>query len=166
MYRKILFETASRIFEDAAFVLVDNEDGAEGSAGFNNMEVPPVCSAIRFNGPFGGILSVATSRKLAELIAANMLGTKEDDAEVELKYRDALNEILNMICGNLVSEIAGAEPEFRISAPLAIEHREFEQMVRDHFSGLAYRIRLVVEGHETEIALLLAGEVKAGAAHD
>ena len=51
-------------------------------------------------------------------LAANVLGLDEDDEKVEEKARDALKELLNVSCGNILTELAGTEPVFDLSVPI------------------------------------------------
>ena len=53
------------------------------------------------------------------IIAANMLG--EEDAPSKTLQYDALGEIANVICGNMLPGIAGSNDVFHVSAPKMAE---------------------------------------------
>lgn len=150
---KTLFNTTKTILEGAAFAFAEPfEGGNEGGDAPRRL-----CASVGFEGPFSGVLTIVAHEELVRLIAANMLGTEESDPEVQKKSRDALGEVLNMICGNLLTEIAGAKPEFAINAPIELDYGEYQRMFSDHYKDLAYRTKLSVEGYETETALLISG---------
>ncbi len=65
---------------------------------------------VRFSGAFGGTVAVAAYGGLLPALAANMLG--EDDPPSAIQQRDALGEVTNVICGNLLPRMAGPEAIF------------------------------------------------------
>lgn len=64
-----------------------------------------------------GGLVLAVPEALARTIAANFLGTDEDDPIVEEHGSDSLGEILNVICGHLLSALYGRDEVFDLSIP-------------------------------------------------
>ena len=64
-----------------------------------------------------------------------MLGQEEPPPEPTQK--DALGEIVNVICGNLLPSIAGPEPVFDISAPEILEKNAATQPAEQSPSALA-----------------------------
>ena len=72
---------------------------------------------IAFTGAFGGALTMAAPHALCSEIAANMLGVEPDEVESRDQCADALKEALNIICGQLLTAIAGEEPVFELSVP-------------------------------------------------
>jgi len=103
-----LFRAAAATFEDLAFQL-PLADGPGGQPGRQ------VVAAVDFRGPFGGRLELAVSEAMLPIVAASMLGQLDPPPPDE--QRDALRELANVICGNLLPEIAGAEPVFLLDAP-------------------------------------------------
>jgi CheY-specific phosphatase CheX len=75
--------------------------------------------SVDFNGPFSGKLLVRVCGGLLPIIATNMLG-EEDVLSKSLQY-DALGEIANVICGNMLPEIAGSDQIFHVSAPEIVD---------------------------------------------
>ena len=66
-----------------------------------------------------GKLFVTLHGALLPILAANMLGLAEPLTDAV--QADALGEIVNVICGNLLPGIAGPEPIFDISAPQILD---------------------------------------------
>ncbi len=151
MHQQILFETTQRVFEEAAFALVDEPDETPepvADAG------PVLSAAVEFSGQFSGKLAISAPEEFVKILATNMLGVDEDDPDAQQKCGDALGEILNMVCGNLLPAIAGTEPEFRITEPRELAAEKFRQLIEEHETGLATVIKMYIEGCETELALL------------
>jgi hypothetical protein len=72
-----------------------------------------IAVSVDFRGPLTGRLIVRASSCILPAIAANMLG----ESESEQLQRDALGEIGNVICGNVLPLMAGTEKIFNLSAP-------------------------------------------------
>ncbi len=141
-----------RIFEEAAFALSEPPEG-----GVEQIDAERVISgAVDFNGPFSGTLVMVTSKDLAATVAANMLGVDECEAGAEVTPKDALGEILNMICGNLLPAIAGSGPEFRIEAPREIAAADATSLMADWPEDYKIAAKLCIEGSPAEIALLVS----------
>jgi chemotaxis protein CheY-P-specific phosphatase CheC len=51
-------------------------------------------------------------------IAANFLGKDVEDSEVAKFCEDALKETINVLCGHMLTSIAGEEPIFDLSIPI------------------------------------------------
>lgn len=52
-------------------------------------------------------------------LAANMLGLDSDDDLANERGEDSLKELLNVGCGNLLTELAGPDPVFDLEVPRA-----------------------------------------------
>jgi chemotaxis protein CheY-P-specific phosphatase CheC len=152
MWQKILFETSKKVFEDAAFALVDSPDEAASEPS----PLSVVC--VDFCGPFSGRMALQAPETLSRAVAANMLGIEEDDPEVAGKTEDALGELLNMICGNFLPAVAGAEPEFKIGAPARITEDDFKRISMARAAVILHIAELCVEGHAVKVALFMTDE--------
>ena len=112
-----LFKATARTFEEAAFMLPEEEPGPE------HLSAPPEASAVvEFEGPLKGRLVINCYGSLLPVLAANMLGS-EECTELETQ-KDALREVANMICGNTLPRIAGSSSSFHIQTPLVLEPGE------------------------------------------
>ena len=107
-------QTASTsTFESLALLLPEPRPSAEQLAA-------PLAHGVRvaFAGPLVGALAVRVSDDVARALAANMLGVDAvRGADAERVVRDALGEVANVICGNLLPELAGRVAVFQLGAP-------------------------------------------------
>ena len=89
----------------------------------NGDECPDYSAAhvvsVRFRGRTRGRLELAVSRNLLPGIAMNMLGT--DGPPPEQVQRDAVGELANVICGNLLPAVAGITTVLDLAAPETVE---------------------------------------------
>ena len=109
-----LFKAATLTFEELGFLLPTPEIDEQQL----NAQVEAAVS-VDFEGPFSGKLLVRICGGLLPIITANMLG-EEDIPSKNLQY-DALGEIANVICGNMLPGIAGSKDVFHVSAPIMAE---------------------------------------------
>ncbi len=108
-------EVARETMEKLAFVFVLDEAAAVEPAAEPEHRV-----RVAFQGPRDGALEVALSDATLPELAANMLGV-EDPAELSAGERtDALRELANVICGNLLPRLFGEEAEFALATPVAV----------------------------------------------
>jgi chemotaxis protein CheY-P-specific phosphatase CheC len=75
-----------------------------------------VGARVRFDGLFEGSLTVTVPREMLPALAANMLGLTPDGTTPDQRM-DAVRELSNVVCGNLLPAIAGTEPVFSVSPP-------------------------------------------------
>jgi CheY-specific phosphatase CheX len=78
---------------------------------------PQLEGYIEFMGPVQGKLYLRCEEALAQALAANLLGTDNTDIHTQTGAWDALAELLNVVCGNLVNEIFDAQKPFSLSPP-------------------------------------------------
>ncbi|MBM3316537.1 MAG: chemotaxis protein CheX [Candidatus Eisenbacteria bacterium] len=111
----LLERVAARVLAEAAYLFVEplRRDPPE-------VESWPASGArVAFSGPARGYVEIWAPDEVARQLAANMLGQELDAPEVDETFVDAMMETLNVICGNLLAELAGQEPLFRLGAPRA-----------------------------------------------
>jgi hypothetical protein len=103
----VLATVALDVFEQLGFLLADPEP----------MEDEPELVGMRvdFEGPSRGAVVVWGDDVLREALASGMLGTF-DVPEPELLH-DALGEVANVICGNVVPQVYDAAADYRLHAP-------------------------------------------------
>lgn len=143
---KVLEETAMKIFEEAAFALIDELDNNE-----KRDQHPKISAKVSFQGPQTGTLYSRIDVALSVMFAENMLGVGPGDPDAENKSVDAMKELLNMICGNLLPALYGNEKEFIIDPPLAISLEEYQSALRDADCSESL---IVVEGYESTLLLI------------
>jgi CheY-specific phosphatase CheX len=76
-------------------------------------------------------LELRTSAGVVQAITANMLGL---DAAAEPLQRDALGELGNVLCGNLVTAMTGGVGVFHLHPPRAMEAHELADALAPHES--------------------------------
>ena len=109
-----LYKAATLTFEELGFLLPTQEiDEQQLNAQFE------AAVSVNFEGPFSGKLLVRVCGGLLPIIATNMLG-EEHVPSKSLQY-DALGEIANVICGNMLPEIVGSDHIFHVSAPEIVD---------------------------------------------
>lgn len=77
----------------------------------------PLAGGVRvaFDGPWRGAVVLRATAGVLAAAAANMLGTGTPPAEP--LQRDALGELANVLCGNLLPTLAGRAAVFELQAP-------------------------------------------------
>jgi CheY-specific phosphatase CheX len=72
---------------------------------------------MEFRGLLTGSLTICFPSELSRLIAANVLGVESSDKQAAIRGNDAVAELLNVICGHILTEFAGEEPVFDLTTP-------------------------------------------------
>ena len=107
-----VFRVAAETIEALALMFLIPEEDAPEIPG------PTEAAFVDFDGPFGGFLAVSVSQCLLLDLAANMLGEEDSSlCGIEQQY-DALKELTNVICGNLLPALAGTEAVFNVGTPV------------------------------------------------
>ena len=105
-----LYKAAVLTFEELSFMLpLCGPDQAQ-SAG-----QAAAVATVRFSGPLSGRLVLGASDELLPAMTANILGD-DNIADARLQC-DALGEVANVICGNLLPAIGNVHEVYRIEAP-------------------------------------------------
>ena len=112
-----LFKAAVLTFEDLCLALpTEKLDESQQSA------VPVAAVRIGFRGSLCGRLVLMVSSNLLQLLPTNMLAL---DGPVSKKDQvDALSEVINVICGNMLPGVSGSDEAFRITPPEIINVTE------------------------------------------
>ncbi|WP_411280662.1 chemotaxis protein CheX [Gemmatimonas sp.] len=117
-----LSRATTATFEELALLFPEHELSPEQAAAPLDVAV-----SVEFRGPLRGRLVLRASSLILPSITANMLG--EDASRQRPLQRDALGELANVICGNLLPAIAGVEAVFHLSAPYV--HEGVDDVSRD-----------------------------------
>jgi CheY-specific phosphatase CheX len=115
-YHAALDEVLCEVLEKQAFLFPDKTpaDALPKQAG--NM----LFAHIKFSGSVAkGELGFYAPEDMCREIAANFLGVDDDATEAATQAADALKEILNMVCGNFLTALAGGSVIFDLSVPAA-----------------------------------------------
>lgn len=112
-----LAQATTSTFEELALLLVVPPEAARAADAIDATvaPLPPLGVRVDFAGPWSGSVVVRVSEAVLDAAAANMLGiAAAPDAPAR---RDALGEIANVVCGNLLPVIAGRAAVFGLQAP-------------------------------------------------
>lgn len=110
---EIVFTTVCDVFEKLSFMFGE-------LAAPDELPEPVernVKASMTYSGDMSGTFSIVVPDDVCPEIAANVLGTDQDDEIVTVQAGDALKEMLNVMCGNILTAIAGEEPVFDLSVP-------------------------------------------------
>ena len=83
---------------------------------------------MEFKGAQTGDVGIAISAWLGVVLASNILGIDEGEEVALDKSADALKELLNIVCGQLLTTVYGEEPVFDLTVPELVELDKVEWM--------------------------------------
>jgi len=95
--------------EDLAFLLCDEGEPADCDAPL------AAASIVRFQGPCTGELQIACTQDVLDDLTMNLLG--DPAAVTEQLQQDALGEVANIVCGNLLPHVFGNDAVFDLDRP-------------------------------------------------
>ena len=133
-YQKHLMEAAVQTFEDLGMMLLNEELTDEQKEAKKEASV-----MVTFSGPFSGRLEITVFGKITEKLARNISGSEELSSDILLL--DALGEIANVICGNVLPRIANVRDIFHLTSPAPLNSEQTDQdaemvMIADSHLGL------------------------------
>ena len=132
-FEAILSDVAMETLEQLAFIFAASADDEELIS-----EAPCIAAKVTFEGPFKGRLFMKTSSRVVDEITANMLGIDEDEEVSSDQRCDAFRETINVICGNILPEIADKKAVFNIDAPEVLTEADaIEATLKDQGSPAA-----------------------------
>ncbi|MDZ4859027.1 MAG: chemotaxis protein CheX [Candidatus Hydrogenedentes bacterium] len=102
-----------KVLEEMAFLFADQSDALHA----RKTPGDSVCVVIAFTGARSGTLEMAISTSLGREISSNLLGSEPGETPSNAAAHDALGELLNVTCGNVLTEIAGDKPVFNLGVP-------------------------------------------------
>jgi CheY-specific phosphatase CheX len=108
--KEILRRVAEDVMEKLAFLLSFGSDESAQGDMFS-------AASISFSGSVKGTLIMAISDQILPQLAGNMLGLDDDEESTNEQQQDAVKELINVICGNLLPAISGKQHIFHIEPP-------------------------------------------------
>lgn len=117
--KETLYRVAEDILEKLAFIFSFPEEERE-SIDYDSA----VAARVSFRGPFTGTLVMVVSDQILPELAGNMLGLDDGEVSTLDQQHDALKELINVICGNLLPAVAGKQSIFNVDAPEIISKDE------------------------------------------
>ncbi len=143
--KETIYRVAEDVLEKLAFLFSFREEEREamdyGAA---------VVVGVSFTGQFEGRLLMAVSGDVLPELAANMLGIEEETGPEE--QQDALKELINVICGNLLPELAGRKQLFNVNAPGILGAEEISAIASSPPTAAA---KLALEEGQCDLMLYL-----------
>lgn len=140
-----LAAAASETFESLAYLFA--EDTADEVA---VPEAPDGVVAVAFSGASHGGIVLQLSGGILPALAANMLGV-DDDASLDEQH-DALGEVANVICGNVLPRVAGTAAVFALGIPQ--RHPDWASALGS-LGAASAQVRLELDGGRADVALVL-----------
>jgi hypothetical protein len=145
---KKLAQVAEETFASMAFVLPPEEEESVEDDGSSQSS-----ASITFSGPFSGGLFLSVSQCMLPILADNILGIEESCSTSPEEQQDALKEMLNVICGNLLPLIATPKDVFHVHQPRFVPDSE---VAETFVSGvLEARVNLRLDCGRVELSLSL-----------
>jgi len=133
IFNEIITKVAEETFGNLAFMLTmpqdEDTDYSQVAWGYG--------ASVAFTGPFSGKLLISITSDMLGPMAENMLGMEPGEKPPEgVEIEDALIELLNVICGNLLPAIASNEVVFNIEGPEMLEDPNLPEIMQQHqFAG-------------------------------
>jgi len=111
--REKLKKVCSDVFEQLAFMFGDEIEKDEIESDAETF----LRASMTFSGHFSGNIEIIMPLKLTEQLAGNILGLDEAERGDQANFEDALKELLNTICGRMLTALFGEEAVFNLHVP-------------------------------------------------
>ncbi len=108
---QVLFDFSVKTFEELAFFMPVPDEPEDA-------DVSTKMTLVRFSGFTDGGFYIKLPDSALPVLAQNILA--EDDIPIEQQL-DALKEVANVICGNILPQLAGKDKQYRLSAPEIVD---------------------------------------------
>ncbi len=142
-----LRQVVADVLERFAFSFVDDEEQ-------RGQDTDWLQSDLAFAGPVQGVVSLALPRELAFELGLSILGVDPGSASAELA-EDAVKELTNIICGELLYRLHGAKAVFDLGVP-SLRPAADDEAVEEAIPPAALAVRLSVEGRSVKAWLSVA----------
>lgn len=110
--KDVVWKVVKDVLERFAFMFADDPNSGEDTDWTDEY----LHAVISFNGASRGRLSMAAPISLCTELAANVLGINPEENADEMAS-DALRELINIVCGELVVALFGNEMIFDLTVP-------------------------------------------------
>lgn len=112
-YNEMLIKVCCDVFENLSFMfgeIIDLSEAESDSDAF-------ISATMSFKGDKTGFLELVVPSETADTLAYNILGIDESEDLPPGSAIDALRELLNTICGQLLTTLFGDQPIFDLTVP-------------------------------------------------
>jgi chemotaxis protein CheY-P-specific phosphatase CheC len=147
--RALSGETFAKVMEKQAFMFAEMPKGGADPEGDWR------AAAISFKGPFSGTVSLLAPLDMVLELAANFLGQDASEPEVVSGADDSFKELLNVLCGHLLTGMAGEDPIFDLSMPKVAAIPAGEARA---FSRSPESLVFAVDGHPVFLQVKVEGD--------
>jgi two-component system chemotaxis response regulator CheY len=156
MYNDALAACAEETLMSLAFMFTafDDEDGPDED------QVASILGSVEFHGPCHGELFVRVPVEMLGELASNMLGLESGEEPADEHKADALKELINVICGNLLPQLAGTEAVFKVAAPQLLGEEDVP--TRRNGQPPSGSARLMLDTGPCRLALFVEGTMPSG----
>jgi len=111
----IIKKVCSDVFEQLAFMFAEDLSPDEVEYGD---DVQCMHAAMTFSGHQSGGIEIVIPVSLASQLAKNILGLGDEETLTEHSPEDALREMLNTICGRMLTSLFGEDAVFNLHVPM------------------------------------------------
>lgn len=115
--RELLSSVFCDAMEKLAFMFGEPAEGDELFPTGKNY----LTAGMTFTGDMSGEISITVAEEMCMEIAANILGINADEEQAMNLAIDALKEVLNVTCGQVLTAIAGEKALINLSIPQVSE---------------------------------------------
>jgi CheY-specific phosphatase CheX len=132
---QLIIQVAQEILENLAFLSTRPVEEVAAVRGDR------AAVGVEYSGPTTGILLLDLPSEVLPELAANMLGVDMGEEGDQQQRLDALGELGNVLCGNLLGQASGSEAIFNLKGPRNLTEEAFEQW-RGQGSSISVKIGL------------------------
>lgn len=138
-YTQPLTDVFCRVMESMAFYFLDPIE-ADEARDLSDTVSQYQQVTMRFDGPHKGSILMYMPLSMFTTLSANMLGVDEGDQQALSQQNDAVRELLNIVCGQSLTEIWGTGPVFDLRIPQMVEVSTAElHNVIEHTSACCFK---------------------------
>ena len=149
-----LMQVGQNVLETMAFVFVM-------PGGEECISEPIVRAVVTYEGPFCGATVLAVPEEIVPELVTNMFGEEElEPAALQVAQYDAIGELANVMCGNIVQALAGPQPVFQLGSPKIVKSEQDSVPLP---TGQTTTVRIPLETGCVELSLIVAVEAAKGA---
>lgn len=127
--KEVLTKVCYDVFEHLAFMFCEEFDGGELRSDSDSF----IKASMSFKGDRSGTIEIIVPSGLARSLVFNILGIEQSDNIEPGSAEDAIKELLNTICGSMLTSLFGDKVVFNLSVPEAseINSEEWESLVEN-----------------------------------
>lgn len=122
--KRVIGEVFESVLQNLAFMFVEPVERETLKSVESPQDIPEkfIKATMAFTGPIQGRVILMVPDELAKELASNIIGKELDKNISQRHLNDALKEVLNVTCGNLLSAVVGSRQVFDAATPILTEH--------------------------------------------